>query len=111
MIPAPGNGRWEDRAVAWLFDVIPPGYREHAILREHPAALVFLARHHVNACLEGSRHGYRTVRTELSETLPPHRVNQVLAAYREEGIRLSGIARAVDLIDRAMRGEAFTPKA
>jgi hypothetical protein len=34
----------------------------------------------------------------------------VLAAYRAEGGRLVETARAVDLVERALRGEAFTPQ-
>jgi len=33
-----------------------------------------------------------------------------LAAYRTEGRRLAATARAVALVERAMRGEAFAPK-
>jgi hypothetical protein len=34
----------------------------------------------------------------------------VLAAYRKEGARLAAIADAVDLVERALRGEVFTPE-
>jgi hypothetical protein len=37
-------------------------------------------------------------------------VESVLAAYRAEGSRLVETARAVDLVERALRGEAFTPQ-
>jgi len=69
-----------------------------------------MARHHTAACVEGARQGYRTARTELGEALPPHVVDAVLTAYRTEGRRLAATARAVALVERAMRGEAFAPK-
>jgi hypothetical protein len=69
-----------------------------------------MARHHSKACVEGAREGYRTARTELAGVLPPHAIDTILAAYRKEGARLAETARAVDLVERALRGEVFTPK-
>jgi hypothetical protein len=106
----PGSDEFEPTAVAWLFGVVPPDYRLYGVLRRHPAALAAMARHHTDACVEGARQGYRTARTELAEALPPHAVDAVLAAYRREGSRLAATARAVALVERALRGEAFTPK-
>jgi hypothetical protein len=106
----PGSEEFETTAVAWLFDVVPPDYRLHGVLRRHPTALAAMARHHTDACVEGARQGYRTARTELSEGIPPHAVDAVLTAYRREGTRLAATARAVGLVERALRGEAFSPK-
>ena len=69
-----------------------------------------MARYHSKACVEGARQGYRTARTELAGVLPPHAIDTVLAAYRKEGARLAATAQAVDLVERALRGEVFTPK-
>src|ERR1700754_1973074 len=41
---------------------------------------------------------------------PPHAIDTVLAPYRKEGTRLAATAEAVDLVERALRGEEFTPK-
>lgn len=106
----PGSGDFETTAVAWLLEIVPPDYRLHGVLRRHPVALAAMARHHTSACVEGARAGYRTVRTELAEELPPHAVDAVLTAYRTEGRRLAATARAVALVERAMRGEVFTPR-
>ena len=105
----PGSDDFESTAVGWLLDVVPPDYRLHGVLRRHPVALAAMARHHTAACVEGARQGYRTARTELAEALPPHAVDAVLATYRAEGRRLAATARAVILVERAMRGEAFVP--
>ena len=105
----PDSDDFEATAVAWLLDVVPPDYRLHGVLRRHPVALAAMARHHAAACVEGARQGYRTARTELAVALPPHAVDAVLAAYRTEGRRLAATARAVILVERAMRGEAFVP--
>ena len=106
----PGSEEFESTAVGWLLDVVPPDYRLHGVLRRYPVALATLARYHSKACVEGARQGYRTARTELAGVLPPHAIDTVLAAYRKEGARLAATAQAVDLVERALRGEVFTPK-
>ena len=106
----PGSEDFESTAVGWLLDVVPPDYRLHGVLRRYPVALAAMARYHSRACVEGARQGYRTARTELAGALPPHAVDTVLAAYRQEGARLAATARAVGLVERALRGEVFTPK-
>jgi len=106
----PGSEEFESTAVGWLLDVVPPDYRLHGVLRRYPIALATMARHHSKACVEGAREGYRAARTELAGVLPPHAIDTVLAAYRTEGARLAETARAVDLVERALRGEVFTPK-
>ena len=106
----PGSADFEVSAVAWLLDVVPPDYRLYGVLRRHPVALASMARHHVTACVQGAREGYRAARTELGGALPATGVDAVLAAYRTEGRRLVDIARAVDLVGRALRGEIFTPR-
>jgi hypothetical protein len=105
----PGSEEFESTAVGWLLDVVPPDYRLHGVLRRYPVALATVARYHSKACVEGARQGYRTARTELTGALPPHAIDTVLAAYRKEGARLAATAEAVDLVERALRGEVFTP--
>ena len=106
----PGSDDFESTAVGWLLDIVPPDYRLHGVLRRYPVALATMARYHSRACVEGARQGYRTARTELAGALPPHAIDTVLAAYRKEGARLAATARAVGLVERALRGEIFTPK-
>src|SRR5436190_2382200 len=106
----PGSEDFESTAVGWLLDVVPADYRLHGVLRRYPVALATLARYHSKACVEGARQGYRTARTELAGVLPPHAIDTVLAAYRKEGARLAATAEAVDLVERALRGEVFSPK-
>jgi hypothetical protein len=104
----PGSEGFDETALTWLLDVVPPDYRLHGVLRRHPVALATLARHHVAACVQGAREGYRTARAELGDQLPPSGMDAVLTAYRTEGGRLVETARAVDLVERALRGEVFT---
>lgn len=103
----PGNPEFERSAVDWLLGTVPPDYLLHGVLKRHPIALASLARHHLKACVEGARDGYRTARSELGPHLPPGAVEAVLTAYRSEGVRLAESARATDLIERALRGEVF----
>ena len=49
-------------------------------------------------------------RTDLTDVIPPHAVDAVLAAYQREGQRLVAAARAADMLERALRGEAFQPR-
>jgi hypothetical protein len=106
----PGTKDFEETAVKWLLNVVPPDYRMHGVLMRHPVALAMLARHHVRACVEGTREAYRGARTELGRDLPPSAMAAVLAAYKAEGTRLVATAKAVDLICHAMHGDAFVPQ-
>jgi len=106
----PGSTDFETTAVAWLLDVVPPDYRLYGVLRRHPIALATMAKHHVAACVQGAREGYRSTRTELAGALPAASIDAVLEAYRTEGRRLVATARGVDLIGRALRGEVFRPR-
>ena len=105
----PGTEGFEASVADWLFDVVPPDYRLYGVLRRHPVALAVMARHHLAAAVQGAREGYRMARTELTAVLPPHAVDAVLAAYRREGKRLVTTAESVDVVERALRGESFTP--
>ncbi len=86
----PGSDDFESTAVGWLLEVVPPDYRLHGVLRRYPVALASMARYHSKACVEGARQGYRTARTDLAGSLPPHAIDTVLAAYRKEGAGFEG---------------------
>jgi len=96
--------------VAWLLDIVPADYRLYGVLRRYPVALAAMAVHHADACVAGARSGYRVARSELGDVLPAHGLDAVLSAYRAEGRRLVGIARAATLVSRALRGETFSPR-
>jgi hypothetical protein len=106
----PGSEEFEQTAVNWLLEVVPPDYRLHGVLMRHPVALAALARQHVHACVQGARDGYRTARADLGGQLPPQVIEAVLGVYRGEGTRLAAAAQGVDLIERALRGEVFVPQ-
>ena len=103
----PGSEEFENSAISWLLEVVPADYLLHGVLKRHPVALATLARHHLDACVDGARNGYRTARTELGPHLPPSAIEAVLTAYRNEGRRLAAAAMAADLVERALHGEVF----
>ncbi|TDC44935.1 hypothetical protein E1281_31995 [Actinomadura sp. KC345] len=116
----PGTERFEDTAMAWLLELVPPEYRRYGVLRRYPIALARMARQHAGASVDAAREGFRTARVDLGDVVPPHGIESVLEAYRREGARLVALVQAVELVETALRGLAepddprhrrpFTPK-
>jgi hypothetical protein len=48
--------------------------------------------------------------SELGDLVPPHAIDAALWAWRAEGDHLAATACAVDLVECALRGEAFKPR-
>jgi len=99
---------WERSAVAWLLDAVPPDYRAYEVLRRHPVALARMARQHVASAVEAARAGYRGAAVDLKGHLPPHAIEAVLDAYRQEGPRLVRLGRSIEVVEKALRGDMFT---
>ncbi|WP_308287161.1 hypothetical protein [Actinomadura parmotrematis] len=99
----PGADRFEETALAWLLELLPPEYRRYGVLRRYPPALARMARHHVNASVEAARTGFRSARVELAGLVPPHGIDAVLETYRHEGARLVELLHAVELVEDALR--------
>jgi hypothetical protein len=106
----PGAPDWERTAVAWLFDLVPPDYRAHEVLRRYPVLLARFAGDHVAAGLEAARTGWRTVRVELADQLPADAIEAAMTAYEREGTRLSAAARGVEVVGGALQGERWVPR-
>ncbi|MFI0350516.1 hypothetical protein [Actinomadura sp. 9N407] len=100
----PGSERFEDTAMAWLLELVPPEYRRYGVLRRYPIALARMARHHVNASVEAARDGFRTARVDLADMVPPHGIEAVLDTYRREGARLVALLQGIELVETALRG-------
>jgi hypothetical protein len=101
---------WERAATAWLFDLCPPDYRAHEVLRKHPVVLARFAGQHVAAAVQAARDGLRTVRAELRDVVPPEVIEAAIAAYDREGRRLVAVGRQVELVAAALRGERWVPR-
>jgi len=99
---APGAPQIPPRTSEALFELCPPGYRDHEVLRRHPRILARMARHHVAAELDAARAGYSDARRELRDRVPPHVVEQMLATYRAMGEEWHRAADRVARIERAI---------
>lgn len=96
--------------MAWLFDLCPPDYRAHEVLRRHPDVLARFAAGHVRAGITAARDGLATVRSDLAGVVPPEVVEAAVAAYEREGARLTTTARGVELVQAALRGVRYVPR-
>jgi hypothetical protein len=106
----PGAPDWEHTAVVWLLDLCPPEYRRYEVLRRHPLVLARFAAWHVAGAREAARRGLERIRTDLRDLVSPEAVSAAVAAMEREGARLVGVAREVDLVERALRGQRFVPR-
>lgn len=70
--------------MAWLPGLVPD-LRGHTMARRHPVVLA--------GAVADARDGYRTARTELGETVPPHAVDAALTTYRRYAAKLPNQAQ------------------
>jgi hypothetical protein len=106
----PGAPEWERSAVGWLFDLCPPDYRAYDVLRRHPQVLARFAARHVQSGIQAAREGLAGIRAEMRDVVPPETVAAAVAAYEREGARLVVTARALALVEEALRGGTFVAK-
>ena len=100
----PQAPEWEQTALAWLFDLCPPEYREYEPLRKHPVLLARFAREHVDAGVAAAREGWRTARRDLRGVVSPEVLESALAVYDREGRRLVRLEKSVALVEAALAG-------
>jgi hypothetical protein len=109
-VPPPGVPDWEQAAAEWLLDQCPADFRGYPVLRRHPVALAWLARHHVEGARQAMARALGQARAELGEVLAPGALDQVLQTLEREQARLLAAARGVQLIEQALRGQRFIPR-
>lgn len=109
-LPPPGAPGFSRRATGWLLDLCPPEYRAYDLLRAHPVLLARFTAGHVAGAVDACRHGLATARADLRGVVPPEAVEAALAVYEREALRLRRTSAAVDLVERALRGERFVPR-
>jgi hypothetical protein len=110
----PGTPDWERSAVSWLLDQVPGEWRAHDVLRRHPVLLARLAAGETAASLEATREGWRTLRRDAGrgpDALPPDVVEEAMAAYENQGVRLVELQRQVDAVRQAIGGMSWIPGA
>ena len=106
----PSAPDWERTAVNWLLDLCPPDYRAHEVLLANDGACSLRCR----ARELGSRRstpGSGNRADHLRDVVPADVVDAAIAAYEREGARLARTARAVRLVEEALRGEQFQREA
>ncbi|MDI2132174.1 hypothetical protein [Yinghuangia seranimata] len=106
----PGVDGWEETAVRWLYELVPPGYRRHEVLRRHPPLLARMARQHVTAALQAARYGYSTARLDLRDREDVNTIEALLRAYEYEGARAAALEREVTLVEEALIGKRWNPR-
>jgi hypothetical protein len=103
----PESPDFERTAVGWLLDQCPSDYRVYDVLRRYPVVLARFAADHVGAAIAAARAGLAGVRADLTPLVPPEAVEAAVSAYERELSRLVATARAVALVDEALRGRRF----
>jgi hypothetical protein len=106
----PGAPDWEGSALAWLFDQCPPDYRGYDVLRRQPVVLARFAATALEAAVTAADAGLHSVRAELRDRVAPEVVEAAVATYEQERHRARKARHAVDLVERALRGERWVPR-
>ncbi len=106
----PGSPGWIASAESFLLDACPSEYRGYAVLRRHPVVLSRLAREFVAAQLVATRTGLTDLRPSLAGEVDASTADQAAAVLQREEARLTRVARAVDLVDQALRDVRFVPR-
>ena len=96
--------------MAWLFDQCPPDYRGYDVLRRQPLVLARFAATALDAAVAAADAGLHTVRAELRDRVAPEVVEAAVATYERERHRARNSRYAVDLVERALRGERWVPR-
>lgn len=109
MVRPPGAVDWEMTASAFLLDCCPPDFRLYPVLRRHPVVLARFAARSLEGQAKAVETGVAEVRTELGPWVAPEVVEQAIEAWQRFGALLPRTRRAVDLVERALRGEEFMP--
>jgi hypothetical protein len=96
--------------VSWLLDLCPPEYRSYPAVRRHVVVLARFAVLHVEACQAAVRRGLSEARSELREVAELDVVEAAVDTWLAEDARLSGVRRAVGLVEEALRGRRFVAR-
>ena len=101
---------WERTAQNWLLDICPPEYRAYPALRRHDVVLARFAVLHVEASQLAARRGLSQARAELRDVAALDVVEAAVQTWQAEDARLSGVRRAVGLVEEALRGRRFVAR-
>jgi hypothetical protein len=106
----PGAPDWEASAVAYLLDCCPPDFRAYRVLRNHPVVLARFAARFVEGQHRSTQEGLAEIRTSLKDDVSSEVIEAAAQAWLTEDARLARARRSVQLIEHALRGQAFIRK-
>ena len=106
----PGAPGWERTAVSWLLDICPPEFRSYPVLRRHDVVLARFAVLHVEACQAATKRGLSEARAELRDVAPLDVIDAAVETWLAEEARLTGVRRAVGLVEEALRGRRYVAR-
>jgi hypothetical protein len=106
----PGAPDWEGTAVAYLLDCCPPDFRAYRVLRNHPVVLARFAARFVEGQHRSTQEGLAEIRTSLKDEVSSEVIEEAAQAWLTEDARLARTRRSVELIEHALRGQAFIRK-
>ncbi len=106
----PGSDGWIRTATAFLLDCCPPEYRGYPVMMKHPVVLARCARAHVESQIESTRHVVSVIRPDLSGEVTSQVADDAVTVLQREETRLVRVARAVALVDQALRDVRFVPR-
>lgn len=101
---------WERTAQNWLLDICPPEYRSYPALRRHLVVLARFAVLYVEAQQAAVRRGLSEARANLRDVALLDVVDAAVQTWQAEDARLSGVLRAVGLVEEALRGRRFVAR-
>ena len=96
--------------MAYLLDCCPPDFRAYRVLRNHPVVLARFAARFVDGQQRTIREGLAEIRTSLKDEVPSEVIEEAAQAWLTEDARLARAKRGVQLIEHALRGQAFIRK-
>ena len=106
----PGAEGWLRSATAFLLDQCPPEYRSHSVLLRHPVVLARFAAGFVASQLDATRNNLAGVRPGLGDVVEGGTIEAAVAVLQQEEARLVRVARAVGLVEQALRDVRFKPR-
>jgi hypothetical protein len=106
----PGAPDWEATAVTFLFDCCPADFRAYPVLRRHPLVLARFAGRFVAGQARAAQEGLAEIRPSLQGLVGAEVVESAAQAWLEQSARLVRTARAVGLVEEALRGQVFRPR-
>jgi hypothetical protein len=110
LVQPPGAPDWESSAVAYLLDCCPPDFRAYRVLRNHPVVLARFAARFIDGQHRTTQEGLAEIRTSLKDEVSSEVIEEAAQAWLTEDARLARAKRGVQLIEHALRGQAFIRK-